>query len=129
VAKLKWPSKLYDHDGACDVNKHVDVLLQFAQGVFEATVDIGDEGYQTELEVEGGELARRILAFDGHIKEGGELPDCWKPPKKEMTNREKEATVLWLDALETVLDDMCADEPYTRDELLVGLKYAVKRKT
>lgn len=32
----------------------------------------------------------------------------------ELTNREKEATSIWLVALEDMLDDICADEPYTR---------------
>lgn len=35
---------------------------------------------------------------------------------------------LWLDALDDMLDDLCNDEPYSRDTLLVGLKAAAEEK-
>lgn len=35
---------------------------------------------------------------------------------------------LWLDALDDMLEDMCRDEPYTRQSLIAGLRAAAEEK-
>jgi hypothetical protein len=46
------------------------------------------------------------------------------PEMDELLEDYDEARKIWLDALDDVLHDMCVDEPYTRETLLVGLKSA-----